>query len=316
MKVRSATSNGALRRPPPGCRPPRRVARRSQDVARPRLVHREGAFGQALLRAVVGEPRVGSRDRVGQEVPRRGELVGGRCAQVVHARLLQPEGDRVAVRVVDAHLVAVAAIGEDRVRVGPRVGRVDAAHHVGAPSDPARVDRVRRRVALARVVEGTVAGAEPAPQVRQVRQVVVVQRTEQPGRDHPGQHVDHREHDVEVARRVLQARDRLVDPREALDLDVHVVGRVGLIEAGEHAGREVVLPLVDAERGAAFDREAARELETRIDRQGPEGDAFGRGAGRYRAAAATGRRGSHRAEWRPRPTPPDARTRAARSARS
>ena len=210
---------------------------------------------------------------------------------------LQPEGERVAIRVVDAHPVAVAPVEEHVERVVAAIGRVGAGDQVGTPSDPARVDGVRRRVALARVVERPAVVAEPAPEVADVRQVVVVQRSQQPRIDQPGQHVDHREHDVEVARGVLQPRDRLVDVREALDLDRACRRpRAPARSAREHIGREIVLPLETRSVAPRSIGQIAREQEARVDGQRLSERRAARGAGGHRAAAAAGRRGAHQRE--------------------
>jgi hypothetical protein len=87
----------------------------------------------------------------------------------------------------------------------------------------------------------------------------VGERAEHPGSDQVGQRVDRREEDVEVGARLPQACDRLVDPLEALDVDPDVRVPVPSREGVHDLRRQVVLPLVDAERRVALDREAARE---------------------------------------------------------
>ena len=96
------------------------------------------------------------------------------------------------------------------------------------------------------------------------------ERSQEPRRHEAAEDVDGGEDDVEVGAGRLHPGHRLVDVVEALHLDAEATRRVGAFEALEHARRQVLLPLVDAQDRVALDRQVGRDGEVLVQRQGAE----------------------------------------------
>ncbi len=246
---------GRLRRGPPF------VAGGGDEVPRPCLMGRELAVGQALVRALERE-HAAAPYQADQVVGRAANGRGSGVPQIGLPAMQESERHRLSIVVVDADPSSVAGIPQHPERIAPGVRRVPGRNQVPSPADPARVGGVGNRVALSPVVEGILAAAKRGPEVPHVRQVVVVERPEHPGVHESADRVDRREEDVEVRVGPAQARDRLLHVQEALDLHANIVGPVASLERLEHVVREVVAPLVDAQRGAALDRPSA--LDRRV----------------------------------------------------
>jgi hypothetical protein len=133
----------------------------------------EVALGHAGVRPVDRGPHVDEVDQLDERVLRLldvGRVLG---VDVVDAFLLQGEGDRVPVRVVDADLAVERRIPQHRPGVGGAPDLV-VADVVASVRDPGGVHGVGDRVPPALVVERVL---ERLPDVGlEVRDIAVVQR--------------------------------------------------------------------------------------------------------------------------------------------
>ena len=169
--------------------------------------------------------------------------------EVVVSHFHESQRQRLAVVVEDRHLALVLGLPRHGPRVGHRV-RV-LVHVVLPPRDAGRVDRVRHRVAPLLVVEGVL---ELAPRLGDVRNVAVVEGTEQVGLHQLADHVDRRHEHVEIDLAAADLRDRLAHRVEGRQLDLALVL---LLEVVDALLVDVADPVVDLQGGPPLGLEPA-----------------------------------------------------------